>query len=323
MLIGLSMPAIAWMLLAGVILDLVYGELPRWHPLVGFGRWATWVEQRLNRQRHLILRGLLAWIIVVLPLVGLVFLISKQDDFAWLGHIILLYFCIGLRSLRDHNLPILMALKNQDLEQARQLTSRIVSRDTANATAADLAKASTESMLENGNDAVFGTLFWFVLAGGAGALLFRLANTLDAMWGYRNARFNYFGRVAARVDDVMNWIPARLTALSYVLLAPTYLDKRCAWHCWRSQAPNWPSPNAGPVMASGAGALGLALGGTADYGGITEQRPSLGEGRAAQGEDILRAWHLVLTTTVLWLAIALAAGAVFFVYGGMDGQFYA
>ena len=100
------------------------------------------------------------------------------------------------------------------------LTARIVSRDTANASEAELAKASAESLLENGNDAVFGTLFWFVVAGGPGAVLFRLANTLDAMWGYRNARLLRFGCAAARIDDAVNYIPARLTALSYVLLAP-------------------------------------------------------------------------------------------------------
>ncbi len=195
-----------------------------------------------------------------------------------------------------------------DLAQARQLTSYIVSRDTQAAQEADLSKAAAESLLENGNDAVFGTLFWFVVAGGPGALLFRLANTLDAMWGYRTPRFLAFGCFAARVDDVLNWIPARLTALSYVLLAATVADKRRAWHCWRTQAPDWSSPNAGPVMASGAGALGLALGGAAVYDGELEQRPPLGLGRAAAAADIGRAWRLVAATAVLWIAVLGLAG---------------
>jgi adenosylcobinamide-phosphate synthase len=145
------------------------------------------------------------------------------------------------------------------------------------------------------------------VAGGPGAVLFRLANTLDAMWGYRNRRFLHYGRVAARIDDALNYVPARLTALSYVLLAPGATGRRLAWRCWREQAPAWSSPNAGPVMASGAGALGLALGGAARYDGEIEQRPPLGRGAPAAAGDIERAWRLVWRTTLLWLALAAIA----------------
>jgi len=127
------------------------------------------------------------------------------------------------------------------------------------------------------------------------------------MWGYRNARFLHFGRVAARIDDALNYLPARLTALSYVLLAPGLAGKSLAWRCWREQAPAWSSPNAGPVMASGAGALGLALGGAARYDGAIEQRPPLGRGAPATAADIDRAWRLVARTTALWLGVAAIA----------------
>jgi adenosylcobinamide-phosphate synthase len=163
-------------------------------------------------------------------------------------------------------------------------------------------------LLENGNDAVFGTLFWFIVAGAPGAVLFRLANTLDAMWGYRTPRFLAFGCVAARIDDGLNWIPARLTASSYALLGNT----RLAWCCWRSQAPAWSSPNAGPVMSAGAGALGLALGGAACYDGVMEDRPPLGTGRVASAADIGRAWRLVAGTTALWVGVLSAAACLFF-----------
>jgi adenosylcobinamide-phosphate synthase len=213
------------------------------------------------------------------------------------------------RMLRDEAAAVEVAL-GEGVPAARELTGRIVSRDTADASPADLAKASAESLLENGNDAVFGTLFWFAIAGGPGAVLFRLANTLDAMWGYRTPRFLHFGRVAARIDDALNYVPARLTALSYVLLAPRLSGKRTAWRCWREQAPAWSSPNAGPVMASGAGALGLSLGGAARYHGEIEQRPPLGRGAQADVADIERAWRLVARTTALWLAVAIAAALV-------------
>ncbi|WP_020656619.1 adenosylcobinamide-phosphate synthase CbiB [Massilia niastensis] len=306
MLNGLSPLAVALLLVAGVALDLLLGETRRWHPLVGFGRLASLIERRLNRGGARLLRGAAAWLLAVLPLS---LLSAYLADIAglWL-HALLLYFCIGLRSLRDHTLPIYLALRAGDLARARALTARIVSRDTAGAQEPDLAKASAESLLENGNDAVFGTLFWFLVAGGPGALLFRLANTLDAMWGYRNERFNLFGRVAARIDDVMNYLPARLTALSYVLLAGA--GRARAWHCWRAQAGAWSSPNAGPVMASGAGALGVSLGGAAMYDGVVEQRPALGAGPAATASDILRAWRLVLKTALLWTAVTCMAAVL-------------
>ena len=311
MLSGLSLPQLASLLAAGVLLDLLLGEPRRWHPLVGFGQLAQAIERRLNRGALPFLRGLLAWLLAVLPLSLLAWLAAAHAGL-WL-HALLLYACVGLRSLRDHTMPIVDALRAGDLETARARTSWIVSRDTHQANEADLAKAGAESLLENGNDAVFGTLFWFLVAGGPGAVLFRLANTLDAMWGYRNARFHLFGRAAARIDDALNYVPARLTALSYVVLAGA--GRARAWQCWRTQAPAWSSPNAGPVMASGAGALGVSLGGAAVYDGQLEQRPPLGAGPNATAIDIVRAWRLVLHTTLLWLGLACAAALSILAWG--------
>jgi adenosylcobinamide-phosphate synthase len=310
MLSGLAPTTLALALVAGILLDLWLGEARRWHPLVGFGRLASALERRLNAGTCRIVRGLVAWMLAVLPLTLLSWLACAYAGAAL--HALLLYVGIGLRSLRDHTLPIHAALADGDLDRARVLTSRIVSRDTMQAGESDLAKAGAESLLENGNDAVFGTLFWFLVGAGPGVVLFRLANTLDAMWGYRNARFERFGKVAARIDDVLNYVPARLTALSYVLLAER--GRLRAWRCWRAQAPAWSSPNAGPVMASGAGALGVQLGGAAVYDGVTEQRPALGTGPDACADDVVRAWRLVWRTTLLW---AIAACATLFVLDGV------
>ncbi|MBV8633835.1 MAG: cobalamin biosynthesis protein [Burkholderiaceae bacterium] len=307
MLSGLPLATLVCLLIAGVALDAVFGELPVAHPLVGFGRYAVWLERHLNHGR--ILPGFLAWMLAVLPFVALsaCLLRSLPQPLALALHALLLYFSLGLRSLREHCMPIAHALREGDLSAARRLTARIVSRDTGQADEADLSRAAVESLLENGNDAVFGTLFWFLAAGGPGALLFRLANTLDAMWGYRTERYLHFGRFAARCDDVLNWIPARLTALSYLALG----NARGAWRCWRNQALHWPSPNAGPVTASGAGALQVALGGMASYDGVVEMRPPLGEGREAHAGDIPRAWQLVWRAVLLWcLLAAISAWAV-------------
>ncbi|MFZ6734439.1 adenosylcobinamide-phosphate synthase CbiB [Undibacterium sp. Ji42W] len=295
-------------LLLGILLDLALGEVRKFHPLVGFGNLVNAIERRLNTPKASRWTSALAWCLAVLPLLALSVLaiLSAQHVSLWLAailHMILLYFCLGLRSLHEHNAAIAIALQAGDLREARKRTSYIVSRDTEDADEDYLAKASVESVLENGCDAVFATLFWFILLGGAGAVLYRLVNTLDAMWGYRSTRFLRFGCVAAHVDDVMNWIPARLTACTYATLGKT----RLAWQCWQRQAPDWPSPNAGPVMAAGAGALGLALGGAARYDGVVETRPPLGEGDTAKAADILRALRLVETGAALWCGIALLA----------------
>ncbi|WP_034295041.1 adenosylcobinamide-phosphate synthase CbiB [Herbaspirillum sp. RV1423] len=317
MLSGIDLALLALLMTAGVAIDRLLGETPRWHPLVGFGRYANLLERIFNRSRGSYGRGALAWTLAVLPPAALscwITLLLAQRSL-WLAaawHVLLLYFCLGLRSLHDHAMPIARALQSGDLAAARRLTGRIVSRDTGASQETDLAKAAVESLLENGNDAVFGTLFWFAVAGGPGALLFRLSNTLDAMWGYRTPRFLAFGCAAARIDDALNWMPARLTAWSYALLG----DWRQARACWRTQAPAWSSPNAGPVMSAGAGALGLTLGGAAIYDGAVEQRPSLGIGRDAVAGDIARAWKLVSRSVMLWLTVMLLASCIA-AFGGL------
>lgn len=297
--------------LAGVLLDRWLGEPRRWHPLVGFGRLATSIERSGNAfhatNPAVLARimGLAAWLALVLgPAAIATWLLMAAANRlgslpALLLHALILYATLGARSLQQHVAPIADALAAGDLAMARTLTARIVSRDTADADAPALARAACESALENGNDAIFGALFWFLLGGASAALAYRLANTLDAMWGYRTPRLRDFGWAAARLDDLMNLLPARLTALSYALLGSTARALRC----WRTQAPAWSSPNAGPVMAAGAGAIGVALGGPARYHGEWEARPPLGEGRAPGAADVRAALRLVQRTLWLWLTV--------------------
>jgi adenosylcobinamide-phosphate synthase len=200
---------------------------------------------------------------------------------------------------------VAQALAAGDLAAARERVGWMVSRDTAAMTGEDVARAAVESVLENGNDAVFGALFWFALAGAPGVVAYRLANTLDAMWGYRTARYLRFGWAAARLDDLLNYVPARLTALTYA--AAGRFERALA--CWRAQAGAWESFNAGPVMAAGAGALGVRLGGAAVYHGAPKERPPLGEGDAPGARDIRRALALVRRGVWLWLGALLAIGA--------------
>lgn len=292
-------------MLLAVLLDAWLGEPRRMHPLVSFGRLAAWAESRWHGDRRS--AGVVAWCAVLLPLVALTWLLDR-----WLGSlhlgldVLVLYLVIGLRSLGDHAMPVARALAAGDILGARMAVGRMVSRDTAALDDAQVAAAATESVLENGNDAVFGALFWFLVLGAPGAVLYRLANTLDAMWGYRTERYERFGWAAARIDDVLNFLPARLTAMSYMLLG----DAARAWRCWRVQAPQWDSPNAGPVMAAGAGALGVCLGGAAPYDGVWESRPVLGEGDPPDGQSIVRALQLVRRCVVLWLVVIMLLGVV-------------
>lgn len=282
----------AFCMILAVLLDWRLGEPRRWHPLVGFGRMASGIESLVYAPARG--RGVLAWGLAVVPLVVLSWALAQIPLFGTVFSVWALYFALGHKSLHDHLLPVVNALQSGDEATARALVSRVVSRDSA---ALEIAPAACETALENGNDGIFGALFWFAVAGAPGAILYRLANTLDAMWGYRNARYLAFGWMAARTDDVLNYIPARLTALTYALLGNT----RLALHSWRTQAPLWDSPNAGPVMSAGAGALALSLGGPARYEGEWHERPPLGAGAMAQSQDIDRALRLVRHGVALWL----------------------
>ncbi|CAD5107706.1 adenosylcobinamide-phosphate synthase CbiB [Zestomonas carbonaria] len=301
--------SVALLSLAGVALDALLGEPRRWHPLVAFGVLAERLERRFNRpygdgalgwRSH----GVTAWLLAVLPLTLLAWALSLLPQIGWLVEVLALYAALGLRSLGEHALPVARALRDGDLGEARRRVGMMVSRQTAELDEAGVARAATESVLENGSDAVFAALFWFAVLGAPGVVLYRLSNTLDAMWGYRNARFERFGWAAARIDDLLNYLPARLVALTYALLGQT----RRALRCWRSQAPQWDSPNAGPVMAAGAGALGVRLGGPAVYHGNLHARPALGEGDEAGAGYIERALELVRRGVWLWLLV-LAVGS--------------
>lgn len=307
---------IAASIVLALLVDRLCGEVRRCHPLVGFGRVAQAVEARARRlirqlqgwpatgtSRTPALEcwiGALGWLLLVgVPTLALTALVPAGNRLlAGLSGIAVLYFCVGGRSLAEHARAVARPLSTGDLAQARAQVARIVSRDTAQLQRPEVIKATIESVLENGSDAVLAPLFWFAVAGAPGVLCYRLSNTLDAMWGYRNARYLHFGRTAARMDDVLNWIPARCCALSYALAGRMALALRC----WRLQAPAWDSPNAGPVIAAGAGALRVLLGGPARYGEQVRWRPVVGAGAAPELADIEASLVLLRRATGIWVA---------------------
>lgn len=288
-----------------LLLDRLLGEPLRLHPVVGFGRIVSALEKKWNtrpaRAQQSLLIGLAALLVLTLPILAVAVWITNALDGLWLivAQAVTVWLAISLRGLAEHGQAVADPLHNGDLINAQYQVSRIVSRQASALDEQGVAAAATESMLENGADAVFATLFWFLVAGIPGVVMHRMVNTLDAMWGYRNPRFLYFGRAAARLDDVLGWLPARLTALTYALLGNTKL----AGECWRHQAPQWDSPNAGPVMAAGAGALNVRLGGPSPYPSGIKQRPLLGGTDNASAASIEAAIRLVRHGVVLWLAV--------------------
>ena len=292
---------------AAIALDLWLGEPKRWHPLVGFGYLIDKAESlfyRSDRALFQFLWGVLACLLLIVPWLIVAYLL--EDYFGWWFALIIAYLAIGGKSLEDHALQVADALEQADIDLARQKVSYIVSRETSELDEQAISRSTIESVLENGSDAIFAALFWFIVAGTPGVVLYRLSNTLDAMWGYHNEKYEYFGKFSARLDDVLNWIPARLTALTYLLVG----NSRLAWQCWQQQAKQWYSPNAGVVMATGAGALGIQLGGTARYHGKEKARPILGAGRPPQAEDIERSWQLVANGMLLWSVICMVLSII-------------
>ena len=236
----------AIVVLTALFLDFLLGEPRRGHPLVAFGRAATFTEnrfQQFSRQgRVLKWLGLFACcLLIAIPVVLLWLLLAHLSAWVqsswvqspwsqWLVETAVLYFVVGLRSLREHAMAVVEQLQAGDLSVAREEVSRIVSRDTSNLTEQGVATARLESVLENGSDGVLAPIFWY-LVGCAGCTFISFGKYTDAMWGYRNQRYLHFGWAAAKLDDAMNWIPARLTAMSYALMG----DFPQAIQCMKTQ----------------------------------------------------------------------------------------
>ncbi len=271
------------------LLDFLVGD-PRsqWHPVVLIGKlisfWeAIFYPKKDAGYRLMIWRGL-CLVLGTLATTGIIgwlilFILLEINYYIYLlGVIFILYITITPNALaRDAN-EIMNLLIRNNLPLAREKLSWIVGRDTENLHEEDIARATIETVAENITDGIISPLFYFLLFGPLGALLYRATNTMDSMVAYKSERYLYFGRIAAKWDDVLNYIPARLTMLlillaSYVL----HLDVKSAWRIVRRDANKHPSPNGGFAEATVAGALGIRLGGYNFYGGKKEFRAYMGD----------------------------------------------
>ncbi|MDO4796755.1 MAG: adenosylcobinamide-phosphate synthase CbiB [Coriobacteriales bacterium] len=240
----------------------------------------------------------------------------------WLGFVaqtLLCYQLIAARQLRVEARRVYDALVAGDLPGARQAVSMIVGRDTHNLDAAGVTRAAVETVAENTSDGVVAPLLWMALAGPVGGVLYKAVNTMDSMVGYRNERYEYLGRCAAHVDDVCNWVPARLTGALMCLVAPLVgLDGRRAWHILARDRHNHASPNAAYPEAACAGALGVQLAGPTSYFGVMHDKPTIGDAtRPVCPDDIVRANRLCAATSLA--AFVLACGLALVAQGVTGG----
>jgi len=273
----------------------------RWHPVAWFGRWASWCESFLygkNRRA-----GVIAWCFVV----GIAFgtLGLGHAVFGWIFDVLLVWLSIGWKSLFEH---VKMVLGAKTVKEAREALALIVSRDVTNMKREDIRRSALESLAENASDAVLAPLFWFVLLGPLGAALYRMVNTLDAMWGYRDHRYQHFGWCAAKVDDVVNYLPARITARLFL-----WVGESTDWQQVKSQAETHASPNAGWPEVALAYAADVKLGGSVLRDGNVDERPYYGAEDARDVDEIAanEALHTVHSSLILAVVIALGVNLVF------------
>ncbi|WP_327693998.1 cobalamin biosynthesis protein [Streptomyces sp. NBC_00459] len=293
---------------AGLLADLILGDPRRGHPVAAFGRAAGAVERVLWRDHRG--WGALHTAVCVGGAVSLAMAAGSLVRPSRTASVALTaattWAVVGGTSLGREARAVGRSLEAGDLEGARERLPHLCGRDPQALDSDGIARAVVESVAENTSDAVVGALVWGALGGVPGLVGFRAVNTLDAMVGHRSDRYRRYGWASARLDDLAGWPGARLTA---VLAAVAGGDPRGAVRAWRADAGRHPSPNAGPVEASFAGALGVRLGGTLSYGGRVEHRPVLnGEsGRAVRVSDVERAVRL--SRRVTWLALGVSVSA--------------
>ncbi|REF94432.1 adenosylcobinamide-phosphate synthase [Asanoa ferruginea] len=299
-------------LLAGYGLDALLGDPRRFHPVAGFGTLAQRLENQLYRDDR---RAGAAYTLIAVGIpaaLGIAANRATKDRPA--AHFLLTaaatWTVLGGRTLRGEGRRMAGYLKAGDVPAARNRLGYLCGRDPAQLDEAELARATVESVAENTSDAVVAPLWWGAVAGVPGLLAYRAANTLDAMVGHRSDRYARFGTAAARLDDLLNLAPARLTALLTVAAAPRVRGRRAeTMRVWRRDRNDHPSPNAGQCESAMAGALGVRLGGRNVYFGRTESRPFLGDGPRPDARHINRAAKLSGTVGVAAVALA-AAGAL-------------
>ena len=304
--------------LGGFVLDAVFGD-PAWlpHPVVLMGKCISKLEKTLRarfpktQQGELLAGAVLAFCLPVgtFLLTSAVCLLAAKIS-PWLGLAVQMFWCgqaLAAKGLVQESRNVYNKLVKPDLPAARKAVSRIVGRDTENLTAEGVTKAAVETVAENASDGVIAPLLYMLLGGAPLALTYKAVNTMDSMVGYKNTQYLYFGRAAAKLDDIANFLPSRIAALLWVAAAAlTGNDARSAWRIWRRDRRNHASPNSAQTESACAGALNVQLAGPAYYFGEYYKKPTIGDAvRPIEPEDIRRADRMMYAESLLALALGL------------------
>ena len=302
----------------GFVLDALFGD-PAWlpHPVVYMGKAISALEKRLRARLPKTPQGeLLGGAIVAFCLPVGTFLLTSLVCLGaarispWLGLAVQMFWCgqaLAAKGLAQESTNVYRELVKPDLPAARRAVSRIVGRDTQALTAEGVTKAAVETVAENASDGVIAPLLYMLLGGAPLALTYKAINTMDSMVGYKNERYLHFGRAAAKLDDIANFLPSRIAALLWVAAAAlTGNDARNAWRIWRRDRRNHASPNSAQTESACAGALNVQLAGPAYYFGEYYKKPTIGDAvRPIEPEDIRRADRMMYAESLLALALGL------------------
>ena len=290
-------------LLLGWLLDFIFGDPSRLpHPIVWFGKMISWGEHRLNNGAHRMAKGAMMAICFILLVFWVVWGFKRliPNMILWLVlDTIIVFYCLAGTTLIREVREVFLAL-DRSLEEGRRQVARIVGRDTSQLSAQEVRTAALETLAENLSDGVIAPLFWFALLGTPGMLAYKMVNTLDSMIGYRTERYKDFGCWAAHIDDVANYIPARLTALLMVIASGKLSLLKFVWKNGRKHA----SPNSGYPEAALAGILNCRFGGPHYYFGELFDKPYIGENdRELTTKDMHTAVRINRTAELLMLAL--------------------
>ena len=309
-------------LVLGFLLDLAFGD-PRWlyHPIRLIGNLIAWAEKPFRAAFPKSEKGELAagtffavFVVAVSTAVPAILLALASRLSLWLVFALEVFWSfqiLAAKSLKSESMKVYAALKEGDLPKARKAVSMIVGRDTQDLSEKGVAKAAVETVAENSSDGVIAPLLFLALGGPALGFFYKAVNTLDSMVGYKNDTYLYFGRFSAKLDDVLNFIPSRISGLLLVLASPLAgLSMEGAWKIFRRDRRNHASPNSAQTEAAAAGALGVQLAGDAYYFGKLYKKPTIGDPlRPVEYEDIRRVNRLMYAAVCLALVLAVLASA--------------